>query len=84
MHDACSLPSPFTPSTSTPSTSWTDEEKSAIGTTFRPYLTSSRLPGKSEISQIQCKTPALQSRTWKNIKDFIHNQQCKKNPLDFL
>ncbi|XP_072047723.1 uncharacterized protein [Amphiura filiformis] len=64
---------------------WTHEEKSAMAVKFKTYFrVVGKLPGKMEILTIQSKTPALRSRTWKNIKDFIRNCQRKDDPLYFL
>nr|XP_054768098.1 uncharacterized protein LOC129275603 [Lytechinus pictus] len=60
---------------------WTYKEKLAVATAFRSYMTShshvKTLPGKAEIETALSTTPCLSSRTWRNVKDYIRNNQYK-------
>jgi len=57
---------------------WSFEEKSVVNEHFGHYYVKDGLPGKDEITSC-LSNPALQNRTWKNVKDFVRNMQLSKS-----
>ncbi|XP_071833308.1 uncharacterized protein [Apostichopus japonicus] len=63
---------------------WTTEEKQVVARIFKSCFLKNNLPGKDKIMTAIHAEPTLQSRTWRNIKDFIRNQNRKSDPLSFV
>ena len=54
---------------------WTKDEIAAVaGLNNILYF---RLPGKSDITNLQRRHAVLQSRSWNNIKDYLRNNRSK-------
>ena len=60
---------------------WASAEIDSVRASLGSYFDLNRLPGKAEILETCQRHPALQQRSWKNIKDFIRNTQQKKSQL---
>ncbi|XP_063067616.1 uncharacterized protein LOC134459242 [Engraulis encrasicolus] len=53
---------------------WTDDERSAVLSKLQKYIALRRVPGKAACDEcLREHSVTLQSRTWKDIKNFVHN-----------
>ena len=59
---------------------WRPEEKDAVFKHLGKHITLQRVPGKTECMACLKKEPTLHRRSWKDVKNFIHNsiQSMKK------
>lgn len=57
---------------------WTVAEMSAISKYFKHYIDMLKVPGKDDIETVMKTEKSLAGRTWRNIKDQVHNQIIKK------
>lgn len=53
---------------------WTELETAAVARWFTRHIQLGKLPKKHEVVTVLSKEPALQRRTWKNVKDYVRNQ----------
>ncbi|KAM9751504.1 uncharacterized protein ACNS7B_008328 isoform 1-T1 [Menidia menidia] len=57
---------------------WTQQEKMAVQQFMTSFVAMRKVPGKNEcIMCIEKSSPALQRRTWKDVKYFVHNEILK-------
>ena len=52
---------------------WTAVEKKAVWKQLGNFITLMRVPGKNKCLECTDAEPALQSRHWRDIKNYIHN-----------
>jgi hypothetical protein len=50
---------------------------------FGQLLLKNTLPGKQAIEELRQQHPVLNSRGWRNIKDFCRNRMRTKDPLRY-
>jgi hypothetical protein len=54
-------------------------EKQAVDDHLGSFLLSKKAPGKRDcVNCIERSKPALKNRTWKDIKNYIHNKTYKR------
>ena len=52
---------------------WTEVEKEAVQKHLGHYIRTFNIPGKRPIDECLAAETALESRNWKNVKDFVRN-----------
>ncbi|XP_062322513.1 high mobility group nucleosome-binding domain-containing protein 3-like isoform X2 [Osmerus eperlanus] len=59
---------------------WRPEERDAVFQHLGKYITLQRVPGKTECMACLNKEPTLHRRSWKDVKNYLHNsiQSMKK------
>ena len=60
--------------TNTERKEWTEEEKDVVSRHLGSYILRGNLPGKIIIVKCMEKEQVLKNRSWRNIKDYCHNQ----------
>ena len=61
--------------------SWTEEETSVVRKQLSKFFATGRVPRKEDIDPAM-KEHALRNRTWKDVKNYIHNyHNSQKNKL---
>ncbi|XP_027131229.1 uncharacterized protein LOC104929912 isoform X6 [Larimichthys crocea] len=64
---------------------WTNQEKSAVQRGMAKFIALKKVPGKTDcLLCIRKESPVLRTRTWKDIKYFVHNEIVRnKRKLEF-
>lgn len=63
---------------------WTDSEKKAVKAELGHFITKLMVPGKLDCDKCLKKRKELSRRTWKDIKNFVHNTiQTVKRKYNF-
>lgn len=64
---------------------WTSRERNAVQRGMAKFIALRKVPGKTDcLLCIGKESPVLRSRTWKDIKYFVHNEIIKiKRRLGF-
>lgn len=58
---------------------WNKVEKRAVEEHLGTFILSKKVPGKQDCEKcIKKSKPALTNRTWKDIKNYIHNKTYKR------
>lgn len=57
---------------------WSEEEKDAVQNFFSRQRFTSEKPGKKEFDSCIAANPILNSRSWKNVKDYFYNTFKRK------
>jgi hypothetical protein len=52
---------------------WSDAEKKAVRSELGDFITKMKVPGKLECDWCLKKKTELSRRSWKDVKNFIHN-----------
>lgn len=52
---------------------WTDKEKTAVRKRLSAFMDQRRVPGKEDCVQCLKQEKALVERSWKDVKNFVHN-----------
>ena len=53
---------------------WSHDEEEAVMKHLNHCVVMAKVPNKELISKVLQDEPALQDRTWKNIKDYVYNK----------
>lgn len=57
---------------------WSQDEKNAVLAHLEGYILRKQIPGKRQIDACIKAEPALNGRSWRNIKDFCRNSMKHK------
>uniref|UniRef100_A0A096MD31 Uncharacterized protein n=1 Tax=Poecilia formosa TaxID=48698 RepID=A0A096MD31_POEFO len=52
---------------------WSEEEQAAVRRQFGDFCQLAKVPGKKECDRCLAAEPALNTRTWREVKYFVHN-----------
>lgn len=63
-----------------PRRTWTFDEQYAVKQSLRKFLATRKVPGKADCEACLSANPVLGSRSWQDVKYFVHNtiQTMKK------
>lgn len=59
--------------TKAPRRPWRSEEQGAVKRTLGKFFALRKVPGKAECQSCLDANPVLRSRSWVDIKNFVHN-----------
>ena len=57
---------------------WSTMQREAVFRHFMPSILRKIIPGKDQIEEVRIKETSLDTRSWRNIKDFIRNAIASK------
>ena len=57
---------------------WSAHEKEAVNRRFGHFIQMLKVPGKGDIDLVLKKEKCLSKRSWRNVKDAVHNIIMKK------